>query len=296
MEVGPGGLRDRRYPGRRRPARPDDRGHARDAAGQRAGTSRPTASCVAFVGARHRLRGEQGPLRHLARRRRRLDVAPDDDAPRQRHRPAVVARRQVDLLRCRRARARAQVWRIAAAGGEAEQVTKLADRRQRLRAVPRRQAPGRSRSTSTPTRRRSPTPRSATRRRRSPRSRRASTTSCCSATGISGRTASSRTCSSWDAGEARRRARSDARPRRPTRRRTRSAAWRRSTSRPTASTVAFVARASAAARTRGRRTPTCSSSRPTAGSKPVDLTAENKAYDFEPAFSPDGKSLALTLR
>ena len=30
-------------------------------------------------------------------------------------------------------------------------------------------------------------------------------------------------------------------------------------------------------------------------SKPVDLTAANKAYDFTPAFSPDGKSLAITM-
>jgi dipeptidyl aminopeptidase/acylaminoacyl peptidase len=30
-------------------------------------------------------------------------------------------------------------------------------------------------------------------------------------------------------------------------------------------------------------------------SRPVDLTADNKAYDFAPVFSPDGKQLALTM-
>ena len=37
----------------------------------------------------------------------------------------MVARRQVDLLHVDARRASSQVWRIAAAGGEAEQVTKL---------------------------------------------------------------------------------------------------------------------------------------------------------------------------
>ena len=34
---------------------------------------------------------------------------------------------------------------------------------------------------------------------------------------------------------------------------------------------------------------------PAAGGKSIDLTAANKAYDFDPTFSPDGRSLALTM-
>jgi dipeptidyl aminopeptidase/acylaminoacyl peptidase len=34
---------------------------------------------------------------------------------------------------------------------------------------------------------------------------------------------------------------------------------------------------------------------PLAGGKPVDLTVANKAYDFDPTFSPDGRELALTM-
>jgi dipeptidyl aminopeptidase/acylaminoacyl peptidase len=33
----------------------------------------------------------------------------------------------------------------------------------------------------------------------------------------------------------------------------------------------------------------------TGGGKPFDLTVDNKAYDFDPAFSPDGRELALTM-
>ena len=34
---------------------------------------------------------------------------------------------------------------------------------------------------------------------------------------------------------------------------------------------------------------------PVAGGKAVDLTVDNKAYDFAPTFSPDGRSIALTM-
>jgi dipeptidyl aminopeptidase/acylaminoacyl peptidase len=34
---------------------------------------------------------------------------------------------------------------------------------------------------------------------------------------------------------------------------------------------------------------------PVAGGTPIDLTVDNKAYDFDPTFSPDGRSIALSM-
>ena len=62
---------------------------------------------------------------------------------------------------------------------------------------------------------------------------------------------------------------------------------------PDGKTVAFVARVSG--RENAWRTNTDVFLVAADGrSKPVDLTADNKSYEFSPAFSPDGKSLALT--
>lgn len=57
--------------------------------------------------------------------------------------------------------------------------------------------------------------------------------------------------------------------------------------------VAYVARVSG--RENAWRTNTDVLLVPTAGGKADDVTVANKAYDFDPAFSPDGRSLALTM-
>ncbi len=117
---------------------PHDRRHARDAACVRSGgVAERQAGRVR--GSRHRLRGEQGPLRSVADQRRRHRPAPADLPPRQRHGPAVVARRQVGVFRvpsdgngaglADRGRRRR--------GGAGHQA---AGRHQRLRSVPRWQA------------------------------------------------------------------------------------------------------------------------------------------------------------
>jgi dipeptidyl aminopeptidase/acylaminoacyl peptidase len=63
---------------------------------------------------------------------------------------------------------------------------------------------------------------------------------------------------------------------------------------PDGKTVAFVARV--ARRENAWRTNTDVFLVPSDGrTKPVDVTAQNPAYDFAPAFSPDGKSLALRM-
>ena len=190
MKIPPLMLRRILVDGARRRARrrqgPHRRRHARDAARRRARVS-PDGKLRRVHGARDRLRREPRPLRHLARRRSTArSVAPADHAPRQRHRARVVARRQVRLLPVDARAAASQVWRIAPAGGEAEQVTKLPldvngfklfpdgkrlvarDRRVARREDARRLGQARRRA------------------RRSRRSRRASTTSCCSATGTVG--------------------------------------------------------------------------------------------------------------
>ena len=220
-------------------------------------------------------------------RSRRLTTHPE-----QRHRSAVVARRQVDLLRVDALGGSAQVWRIAVDRRRGRAGDEAADRHQRLRAVPRRQA-ARRRD------RRLPRREDARRHGRSATSERAKSK-------VKAQAYDQLLFRHWDqwedgkyshlfvwkSGDARRRRdltpghghrHADA----PVRR---HGGGRRLARRQAASRTS---RASAAARSRGRPTPTCSSSPPTGG-KPVDLTADNKAYDFEPAFSPDGKSLALT--
>ena len=77
--------------------------------------------------------------------------------------------------------------------------------------------------------------------------------------------------------------------------RTRSAAWRRSTVSPDGKWVAYVARVGG--REIAWTTNTDCFLVPFDGrSSAVDITADNKAYDFDPVFSPDGKSIALHRR
>ena len=224
----------------------------------------PDGKWVAFTRARHRLRREQaaastsGSPAIDGARSRRLTTHPENDSE-----PRVVAPTASAIYFLSTRSGSSQVWRIAPAGGEAEQVTKLPidvngftlfpDGKRLVLAIdvwP----DAKTLADSVEARRR---------RRRSRRSRRARTTSCCSATGTSGRTASTRTCScgapatsrrSRDLTPGLRDRRADASVRR-------HGGGRRS--RPTASR-SRTSRASAAARTRGRPTPTCSSS-PTDG-------------------------------
>src|SRR6185436_13844950 len=63
---------------------------------------------------------------------------------------------------------------------------------------------------------------------------------------------------------------------------------------PDGKTVAFVARV--AGRENAWRTGTDAFLVASdGGSKPVNITAENPAYDFAPTFSPDGRSIAVRM-
>ena len=188
-------------------------------------------------------------------------VQPAHDQPERRHGRRSGRPTASGCTSCSTRSGSAQVWRIQPTGGEAEQVTKLDDRHQRLPADARRQA---ARARDRRLAGREVARRLGEARRgegRSRRSRRASTTSCCSATGTRGRTASTRTCSRGrvDAATVR-----DLTPGITTDTPTHPFGGMEEIAiSPDGKGVAYVARVGGR-EARGRRTPTSSSCRPTA--------------------------------